>query len=62
MLLNKDQKQYTPIDTYKLSGRFVYNPDILEKIGRMLMFFSTIYFQAFQYHFLFFVCHHQLSD
>jgi hypothetical protein len=30
----KDGKQYTPIDKYKPTGKFVYNPDILEKIEK----------------------------
>jgi hypothetical protein len=30
----KDSKQYTPIDKYKPTGKFVYNPDILEKIEK----------------------------
>ena len=34
----KDQKQYTPIDKYKPTGRFVYNPDILEKIEKKVHF------------------------
>lgn len=32
----KDQKQYTPIDKYKPTGKFVYNPDILERIDKRL--------------------------
>lgn len=34
----KDQKQYTPIDKYKPTGRFVYNPDILESIDKKVHF------------------------
>lgn len=30
----KDSKQYMGIDNYKPTGRFVYNPDILEKIEK----------------------------
>jgi hypothetical protein len=30
----KDQKQFTPIDKYKPSGKFVYDDGILEKIDR----------------------------
>lgn len=32
----KDPKQFTPIDKYKPSGKFVYNGDLLEKIDRRL--------------------------
>ena len=32
----KEQKQYTPIDKYKPTGKFVYNPDILEKIDKRM--------------------------
>ena len=32
----KEQKQYTPIDKYKPTGKFVYNPDILEKIDKRI--------------------------
>lgn len=32
----KEQKQYTPIDKYKPTGKFVYNPDILEKIDQRI--------------------------
>jgi len=32
----KDGKQYTPIDKYKPTGKFVYNPDILEKIEKRI--------------------------
>ena len=28
----KEVKQYTPVDKYKPTGKFVYNPDVLEKI------------------------------
>lgn len=34
----KDQKQYTPIDKYKPTGKFVYNPDLLEKIDKKVHF------------------------
>jgi hypothetical protein len=34
----KDGRQYTPIDKYKPTGRFVYNPDILEKIEKKVGF------------------------
>ena len=32
----KDSKQYTSVDNYKPTGRFVYNPDILEKIDKKI--------------------------
>ena len=32
----KDIKQYTPIDKYRPSGKFVYNDDLLEKIDKRL--------------------------
>jgi len=34
----KEQKQYTPIDKYKPTGKFVYNPEILEKIEKRVHF------------------------
>lgn len=36
--VKKDDKQYKPIDKYKPTGRFVYNPDILEKIEKKVQF------------------------
>jgi len=32
----KEGKQYTPVDKYKPTGKFVYNPDVLEKIDERL--------------------------
>lgn len=32
----KESKQYTPVDQYKPTGKFVYNPDVLEKIDERL--------------------------
>ena len=32
----KDAKQYTPIDKYKPSGKFVYNDGLLEKIDKRI--------------------------
>ena len=32
----KDQKQFTPIDKYKPSGKFVYNDGLLEKIDKRM--------------------------
>lgn len=32
----KDQRQFTPIDKYKPTGKFVYNPDLLEKIDNKI--------------------------
>jgi len=34
----KEQKQFTPITTYKPTGNLVYNPDILEKIEKKVSF------------------------
>ena len=34
----KDQKQYTPIDKYKPSGKFVYNDGLLEKIDQRIQY------------------------
>lgn len=34
----KEPKQYIGIDNYKPTGRFVYNPDILEKIEKKVNF------------------------
>ena len=36
--LKKDGKKYTPIDKYKPTGKFVYNPDLLEKIDKKIQF------------------------
>jgi hypothetical protein len=36
--IKKDGRQYMPIDKYKPTGRFVYNPDILEKIEKKVGF------------------------
>lgn len=36
--MKKDGKVYTPIDKYKPTGKFVYNPDILEKIDKKIQF------------------------
>ena len=36
--LKKDGKIYTPIDKYKPTGKFVYSPDILEKIDKKIQF------------------------
>ena len=32
----KDQRQFTPIEKYKPTGKFVYNPDLLEKIDNKI--------------------------
>lgn len=32
----KDPRQFTPIDKYKPTGKFVYNPDLLEKIDNKI--------------------------
>ena len=34
--MKKEVKQYTPVDKYKPTGKFVYNPDVLEKIEKRL--------------------------
>ena len=34
----KDQKQYTPIKSYKPSGNLVYGPDLIEKTGKKISF------------------------
>lgn len=34
----KPQKQFTPIDKYKPTGNFVYNPEMLEKIDKKVNF------------------------
>jgi hypothetical protein len=34
----KDGKTYTPIDKYKPTGKFVYSPDLLEKIDKKIQF------------------------
>ena len=34
----KEQKNYTPIDKYKPTGKFVYDPNILEKIDKKVSF------------------------
>lgn len=36
--LKKDGKTYTPIDKYKPTGKFVYSPDLLEKIDKKIQF------------------------
>jgi hypothetical protein len=36
-ILKKDAK-YMPIDKYKPTGKFVYNPDLLEKIEKKVSF------------------------
>ena len=36
--LKKDGKIYTPIEQYKPTGKFVYNPDLLEKIDKKIQF------------------------
>jgi hypothetical protein len=36
--VQKDVKQFTPINKYKPTGQFVYNPDILEKIEKKVSF------------------------
>jgi hypothetical protein len=35
---NPNQKQYTPIGTYKPSGNLVYGPDILAKLEKKITF------------------------
>ena len=34
----KDQKQYTPIGSYKPTGNLVYNPELFEKIEKKVVF------------------------
>ena len=34
----KDQKQYTPIGSYKPTGNLVYNPEMFEKIEKKVVF------------------------
>jgi hypothetical protein len=34
----KKESIYTPIDKYKPTGKFVYHPDILEKIDKKVSF------------------------
>jgi hypothetical protein len=36
--LNKNGKQYTPIDKYKPTGNLVYNPEMFEKIEKKVSF------------------------
>jgi hypothetical protein len=35
---NSNQKQYTPINSYKPTGNLVYSPDILEKLEKKISF------------------------
>jgi len=34
----KVEKEYTPIDQYKPSGKFVYKPDLFEKLEKKVSF------------------------